>query len=336
LIKVSLLFCYIKIFRTRQFRHSAYAVLVYIVVNSLIIFFLTLFSCSPISAFWDRDIKGKCLDVQALAYANSASSIVQDIILLILPLVFIRHLQMKRYRKIAVGLMFSIGTFGCIATIVRLRALLGFKMSIDPTWDYVPVVIWTELELLAGFACVSLPSIRILLVRILPRDVKEFLSLVTRSSRNRSNPNSKRSQESEPKTPSPEVAMTHDARSRGMQERTRISSLWSRYSIDPSTRRQTRVSSRHRDSGLSNYSDFDGGVMGPRFMHARLDLGHEQTLLTPPRPAKSARQSVRNSRITALPPISQLGCLPEGSFSDLNVSNSSKKSKRKWGRNNIV
>jgi hypothetical protein len=337
LIKVSLVFFYLEIFKTRQFRLSAYAVLVYIVVNSLVIFLLTIASCNPVPAFWNRDIKGKCLDVQALAYANSASAIVQDIILLVLPLVFIRNLQMKRYRKIAVGIMFSIGTFGCIATIVRSLRIFGYKLSIDPTWDYVPVTIWTELELLAGIACVSLPSIRILLVKILPREVKEILSLVTRSSRSRSNTASKRSQESESKKPSPGIAMTNNAKSGGMQERTRLSSLWSRYSIAPSTRRQTHHGSQRLESALSDHSDFDSGVSGPRFMHTRLDLGHEQMeLLTAPRPAKSARQSIRDSRITALPPIGQLGCLPEGSFSDLDVSNSSKKSKRKWGRSNYV
>jgi hypothetical protein len=338
LIKVSLVFFYLEIFKTRQFRLSAYAVLVYIVVNSLVLFFLTIGSCNPVSAFWNRDVKGKCLDVQALAYANSASAIVQDIILLVLPLVFIRNLQMKRYRKITVGIMFSIGTFGCIATILRSLRIFGYKLSIDPTWDYVPVTIWTELELLAGIACVSLPSIRILLVKILPREVKELLSLVTRSSRSRSNPSSKRSQESESKKPSPGISITHNANRGNMQERTRLSSLWSRYSIVPSTRRQTHNGSQRLESALSNYSDLDTGVVGPRFMHTRLDLGHEQQmeLLSAPPPAKSARQSLRDSRITALPPISQLGCLPEGSFSDLDVSNSSKKSKRKWGRSNYV
>ena len=91
------------------------------------------------------------MDLQGIAYVNSASAIVQDVILLILPLVFIRKLQMKRYRKVAVVFMFAIGTFGCIATIVRLHTLTKFNISVDPTWDYVPVTIWTELELAAGF-----------------------------------------------------------------------------------------------------------------------------------------------------------------------------------------
>jgi hypothetical protein len=335
LIKVSLVFFYLEIFRTRQFRLSAYAVLMYIIINSLVIFFLTVFSCTPLPAFWNRDIDGKCLDVQALAYANSASAIVQDIILLILPLASIRNLQMKRYRKIAVGLMFSIGTFGCIATIVRLRTLLGFKMSIDPTWDYVPVTIWTELELLAGFACVSLPSIRILIIKILPTDIKEFLSLVSRSLRSRSTPSSKRSQEREWAKPSTWVGKTHNAEGRNVRRESGMDSVWSRRSMAPLSRRQTCNGSRRLESTLSNYSEFDGGMSGQPFLEKRLDLGHEQMdLLAVQRPAKSARQSLRDSRITALPAMGQIGCLPEGSFSDLDVTKISRSMKRKWGISN--
>jgi hypothetical protein len=110
MIKISLVLFYIEIFKTPQFMKTAYIFLAYIIINSLVIFFVAIFSCQPVSSFWNRDIKGKCLDIQAAAYANSASALLQDVLLLILPLVFIRKLQMKRFRKIAVGFMFCIGT----------------------------------------------------------------------------------------------------------------------------------------------------------------------------------------------------------------------------------
>lgn len=56
-----------------------------------------------------------------------------------------------------------------------------FKISFDPTWDYVPIVIWTELEIAAAFACVSLPAIRVLLVKVVPTHLKSWLSDVTNS-----------------------------------------------------------------------------------------------------------------------------------------------------------
>lgn len=182
LVKVTLLLSYMNIFFEPRFRLISYITMAGIVVSTLIIFFLSLFLCSPIESFWNRDIKGKCISPRNVSYANSVSAIVQDLILLILPLVYIRNLQVKRWRKIAVGFMFAAGTFGCITTMVRMHTLTLYNISFDPSWDYAPVAIWTELELVAGCVCVSLPAIRVLASRYLPAGVKELFSRVTGSS----------------------------------------------------------------------------------------------------------------------------------------------------------
>jgi hypothetical protein len=180
MIKVSLVLFYLQIFPSPRFRKIAYTVLAFIVINSVIIFLVATLPCLPLAAFWDRDIKGaKCLNIQAAAYAISACALVQDIILLILPLAFLRNLQMKRYRKIAVGLMFTVGTFGAVATMMRLPSLSTFKISIDPTWDYVSVTKWSQLELAAGIVCLSIPSIRVIVAMIIPASLKEKLRMNT-------------------------------------------------------------------------------------------------------------------------------------------------------------
>lgn len=350
MIKVSLVFFYLEIFTTRQFRLAAYIILAYIIVNSLVIFFLTIFSCTPISGFWNRDVKAKCLDVQALAYANSGSAILQDLILLILPMVFIRNLQMKRYRKIAVGLMFAFGTFGCVATIIRLRTLLSFRISLDPTWDYVPVTIWTELELAAGFVCVSMPSIRILIMKAVPVRVREFLSHVTHSSRSRSRSrsrsksSSKPSQQREWKKPSSWMNLSHDVKDsgHGSSKGTNIDSLWSQYSLAPADHQYLRSNSHRLDSASSNYSEPKVSVTRPPFSEKRLDSRHEQMeLLRVPKSPRIARQSMkseasRDSRITALPSMTRIGLLPDGSFSDDDVRKKAIKGfGRTWSRENL-
>jgi hypothetical protein len=124
LIKISLIMFYLQIFVERKFRIACYIILAYIAISTLAIFLATIFSCLPVKAFWNRDINGRCLDINALAYANSGSAIAQDIIILILPLSVIRKLQMKRYRKIAVGLMFSVGTLYVVPP-ARLSHSLG-------------------------------------------------------------------------------------------------------------------------------------------------------------------------------------------------------------------
>ncbi|UPX18616.1 uncharacterized protein EKO05_0008910 [Ascochyta rabiei] len=69
--------------------------------------------------------------------------------------------------------------------MLRLRALSGFRISLDPTWDYTDVAIWTGAELAAGIVCASLPAVRQLLTLILP---KRWSSLLTNRSRSRNAP----------------------------------------------------------------------------------------------------------------------------------------------------
>lgn len=51
---------------------------------------------------------------------------------------------------------------------IRLHALLIFGNSIDPSWDYVFVVIWTALELGVAIIAACLPALRSLCLSLLP------------------------------------------------------------------------------------------------------------------------------------------------------------------------
>lgn len=144
---------------------------------------------------------GTCLDINALAYANSGLSIAQDIIIIALPVRVVWKMNMDTKKKWSVAFMFALGglyesrsvplvlsrlashfelwltcSSGCIISIIRLRSLLVFGTSIDPSWDYVPVVIWTVLELAAAIICSSLPALRTLVIHIYPKIASSFCS----------------------------------------------------------------------------------------------------------------------------------------------------------------
>lgn len=146
--KLSILFFYLRIFKYRYwFCVQVWATITMICVSTVII--MTIFSCHLINFFWDRDIKGgTCLDVNALAYANSAMSMAQDVIITLLPLREVLKVNMSQQKKVATSLVFALGglhvkfflkvfaetnvTSGCIVSAIRLRVLLGFGNSIDP------------------------------------------------------------------------------------------------------------------------------------------------------------------------------------------------------------
>lgn len=181
LTKISLVFMYLRIFSTyRPFQTASYAMLAFIALPSLIIILVTVFSCRPIAYFWNRDLGGHCLDVTALAYANSAFAVAQDLLLIVLPVFMLWNLNMSRRKKCLIALMFGVGSLGLVATIVRLSTLHVFGSLEDLTWDYVPVVYWTVVELAAGMICSCLPAIRMLFER--------FFGVLHLTSNHRSHP----------------------------------------------------------------------------------------------------------------------------------------------------
>lgn len=148
------------------FKLVCYGALLFILLPSAAIILVTILSCQPVAYFWDRDIpKGTCLDVSALAYANSGFAVAQDVTLIMLPIFMLWGLNMSRKKKVFIGMMFAVGSIGLLATIIRLRTLSVFGSLQDPTFDYIPVVYWTTIELSAGIIASCMPSIRILLER---------------------------------------------------------------------------------------------------------------------------------------------------------------------------
>ncbi|KAH8784505.1 hypothetical protein F5882DRAFT_497558 [Hyaloscypha sp. PMI_1271] len=173
LTKISVLFLYLRLFEhSPSFRYTAYGTIFFIALITVVLSSLTIFACEPVSFFWNRDIRGgRCLDIKAVAYAISAVGIVQDLVIVALPLPVLVKLQMSTRKKIGIGFMLILGGMGCVVSMIRLKSLISFGNSLDPSWDNVNAVVWTILELSAAMICVSLPALRVLLLKLFPKSL---------------------------------------------------------------------------------------------------------------------------------------------------------------------
>ncbi|PMD54820.1 uncharacterized protein K444DRAFT_633723 [Hyaloscypha bicolor E] len=173
LTKISVIFLYLRLFEhSPSFRYTAYGTIVFIALITVVLSSLTIFACQPVSFFWDRDIRGgKCLDIKAVAYAISTVGIVEDLVIVALPLPLLVKLQMSTRKKIGIGFMLILGSIGCVVSMIRLKSLISFGNSLDPSWDNVNAVVWTILELSAAMICASLPALRVLLLKLFPKSI---------------------------------------------------------------------------------------------------------------------------------------------------------------------
>jgi hypothetical protein len=55
-----------------------------------------------------------------------------------------------------------------IVSIIRLQYLVNFGFSENPTYDETDISIWSTVEIHIGIICVSMPALRVLLIRLFP------------------------------------------------------------------------------------------------------------------------------------------------------------------------
>lgn len=106
-VKLSLLFLYWRIFEHSRFLRLVYGMIGLIMVWAIIMTFLSIFNCKPISAFWTT--KGTCFDFRQFAIGYAIVNIITDFAVWLMPIPSVWKIQLPRAQKIALSLIFALG-----------------------------------------------------------------------------------------------------------------------------------------------------------------------------------------------------------------------------------
>ncbi|KIA75485.1 hypothetical protein HK57_00034 [Aspergillus ustus] len=134
------------------------------------------FQCRPIPKAWDVSIVGSCININVFYLANAALNILTDLLTYTLPIRVILKLQMPRKQKVALVLILSLGLFACISSIVRITFIPEMLTSDDPTWAISGAMYWSAIEINMGILAASIPSLKAIASRFLPRLIGEYSS----------------------------------------------------------------------------------------------------------------------------------------------------------------
>ncbi|KAH8595616.1 hypothetical protein B0O99DRAFT_151461 [Bisporella sp. PMI_857] len=169
LVKVSILLFYHRVFVNRNFRILNHVAIASVAAFAISITLVIIFQCWPVYAVWDRMVPHKCINMNALTLACGSISVAQDVFILLMPLPQIICLHMDFKKRMILLSMFSVGTLACVTSVVRLKYMIDFGHTQDPTWDNAIPAVWSVVELSIATICACLPSMRALLARWLPR-----------------------------------------------------------------------------------------------------------------------------------------------------------------------
>ncbi|KAK1516782.1 uncharacterized protein CCOS01_12331 [Colletotrichum costaricense] len=164
--KISILLFYQRVFllstaSSPSFKFSLIAGYVLSIAYPIIIWATMANACRPLSFYWNQFVgeQGKCIDINSFYLALAIINMVNDIIVLLIPIPQILKLQMSGRKKAAVCSIMLLGSFVCVASIVRITHLSTFSRALDITWQMGPVFIWSAIEPSIAIVSACLPHL---------------------------------------------------------------------------------------------------------------------------------------------------------------------------------
>lgn len=127
--KASILAQYLRIFSSRNTRICCYVLLLLLVPAVCWSIFGGTFLCRPVAKLWNPSVPGQCLDPRQYWLSAAGVNTGMDFLLLLLPLPAITQLRLPRKQKLCLVLMFLLGFFVCVVSVVRLATVYMLERS---------------------------------------------------------------------------------------------------------------------------------------------------------------------------------------------------------------
>ncbi len=110
LSKLSILFLYLRIFLNKSFRLATNITMACIIAQTVGVCLAISFQCTPVSSYWKNSVCPTSINSLAFVYSAAGLSIVEDLIIMFLPVMELKALKLDLRKKFALGFMFALGS----------------------------------------------------------------------------------------------------------------------------------------------------------------------------------------------------------------------------------
>ncbi|KAI4131128.1 MAG: hypothetical protein LQ341_006387 [Variospora aurantia] len=189
LSKVAILLLYLRVFTTstKKFVVATYVIGAVVVSIGIATVAGSILNCTPMARNWDNNIPGRCIDELKFARYTAIPNVFTGIAMLILPLPMVWRLNIEIQQKIALtatflhGIMSVLSPYrgvkrltqrphsGFAASVARLAILSQPRMEKSSSAVAISWTIWTIVEPANYIIAACLPTLRPILVRLLPQ-----------------------------------------------------------------------------------------------------------------------------------------------------------------------
>jgi fucose permease len=185
--KTSILLFYLRLSKHTQktLRLASWAVLGVVNVAGAILTFMNIFQCQPVRAAWDIAVESeRCIPLLTEFICSAPVNIVTDLAILALPIPVLTGMRLPQRQKTILVATFALGIFVTVVDVVRIYYLqqaidyvparrevdttAGYSQSGDFAWNASLAFMWSAVEVNVGITCACIPTLKPLVVRILP------------------------------------------------------------------------------------------------------------------------------------------------------------------------
>ncbi|MCJ1280973.1 hypothetical protein MMC26_000291 [Xylographa opegraphella] len=189
LVKISILHLYVTIFPSPTFRKICYTMMAVSTLYFISILLETFLLCMPFVYNWNKMIEGTCGNQTLALLMIGAANLIIDAIIVVLPLPLLWRLQLPIWKKVGLVIMFSLGAFTCVVTLLRIIRIQNTNLAdTDPTISGAIIAQWSILEPTIAIVNSCFPTIRPVLNKYFPSLAWAKRLTTKNSSGNRSRP----------------------------------------------------------------------------------------------------------------------------------------------------
>jgi hypothetical protein len=131
---MSILVLYKRLASTPKQRHVIHTVMAILTLYTIELTPAQIFQCRPFNRSYSTGFPEGCVNVNAMFLFQTVFNIVSDMVILVLPIRVIGDLMVDKRKKVTIYTILLLGSFACIAAIVRLVELMAFLKSSELLW----------------------------------------------------------------------------------------------------------------------------------------------------------------------------------------------------------
>ncbi|KAK0651578.1 major facilitator superfamily domain-containing protein [Cercophora newfieldiana] len=185
--KTSILVFYLRLAKNTHkiLRLASWGVLCIVNTAGTILTFMNIFQCHPIAAAWDARVRPeRCIPLLTEFICSAPVNVTTDLAIMALPIPVITGMHLPPRQKTILVMTFALGIFVTIVDVVRIYYLQQavayaptnpsndpsamFGQSAGFSWNASFSLMWSAVEVNVGITCACVPTLKPLIIRILP------------------------------------------------------------------------------------------------------------------------------------------------------------------------